>query len=53
MYQSFSSLLGSSNCMGVMREDVKGLEDDARNLGEWCRFVKMERMYSMYFLRYF
>ena len=28
----------------VMREDVKGLENNARNLMECCRFVEIKRM---------
>ena len=38
--------------MGVMRKDVKCVEDNARALREWCIFVEM-KMISTMFLHFF
>lgn len=44
-------LSGSSNYMGVMRNDEQGLDDDAGAQREQCRLVKMETILFLFFLK--
>ena len=38
--------------MALMRKGVEGLENDVRALIEYCRFVKMERMCSVFLKKF-